>query len=207
MNNIDVINLFSLNVYTSYLNNIDNNLILKEIEEHSGSIPDVKDPYPAHTFYEDRTFPFNMPECKKLFFEIERTVSSALNRPMNIDSIWTLSLEKGQSVTAHTHKVNTHLYPEEYFSISYYINAPENSADLIFTTSHCNAIETSTAIAPKTGMLIMFNSFINHMTNRHYNEEPRVVVSANLSPVKPNLSANPDWSAYVVPENFNKEEL
>lgn len=202
MNNLQIVNLFSLNVYTYYLNNIDNNLLLNEIKEYSGSMPDVKDPYPAHTFYEDRTFPFNKPECKKLFFEIQNAVSSVLHREMKIDSIWTLSLEKGQSVTAHTHKVNTHLYPEEYFSVSYYINAPENSADLIFTTSHCNAIETSTAITPKTGMLIIFNSFINHMTNRHYNEEPRVVVSANLSPVNPNLSENPDWSAYVVPNNY-----
>jgi hypothetical protein len=202
MNDLKVVNLFSLNVYTSYLKDINNNIILKEIQEHSGSIPDVKDPYPAHTFYEDRTFPFEKPECKKLFKEIEKTVSSILNREMKINSIWTLSLEKGQSVTAHTHKVNTHLYPEEYFSISYYINAPKDSADLIFTTSHCNTIETSTAITPETGMLIVFNSFINHMTNRHYNEEQRVVVSANLSPVNENLSENPDWSAYAVPSNY-----
>ncbi len=202
MNDLKVVNLFSLNVYTSYLKDINNNIILKEIQEHSGSIPDVKDPYPAHTFYEDRTFPFEKPECKKLFKEIEKTVSSILNREMKINSIWTLSLEKGQSVTAHTHKVNTHLYPEEYFSISYYINAPKDSADLIFTTSHCNTIETSTAITPETGMLIVFNSFINHMTNRHYNEQQRVVVSANLSPVNENLSENPDWSAYAVPNNY-----
>jgi hypothetical protein len=202
MNDLKVVNLFSLNVYTSYLKDINNNIILDEIQEHSGSIPDVKDPYPAHTFYEDRTFPFEKPECKKLFKEIEKTVSSILNREMKINSIWTLSLEKGQSVTAHTHKVNTHLYPEEYFSISYYINAPKDSADLIFTTSHCNTIETSTAITPETGMLIVFNSFINHMTNRHYNEEQRVVVSANLSPVNENLSENPDWSAYAVPNNY-----
>lgn len=202
MNDLKVVNLFSLNVYTSYLKNINNNIILNEIKEHSGLIPDVKDPYPAHTFYEDRTFPFEKPECKKLFKEIEKTVSSILNREMKINSIWTLSLEKGQSVTAHTHKVNTHLYPEEYFSISYYINAPKDSADLIFTTSHCNTIETSTAITPETGMLIVFNSFINHMTNRHYNEEQRVVVSANLSPVNRNLSENPDWSAYAVPNNY-----
>jgi hypothetical protein len=51
-------------------------------------------------------------------------------------------------------------------------------------------------------MLIVFNSFINHMTNRHYNEEQRVVVSANLSPVNENLSENPDWSAYAVPSNY-----
>lgn len=202
MNDLKVVNLFSLNVYTSYLKDINNNIILNEIQEHSGLIPDVKDPYPAHTFYEDRTFPFEKPECKKLFKEIEKTVSSILNKKMKINSIWTLSLEKGQSVTAHTHKVNTHLYPEEYFSISYYINAPKDSADLIFTTSHCNTIETSTAITPKTGMLIVFNSFINHMTNRHYNDEPRLVVSANLSPVNPNLSQNPDWSAYSIPNNY-----
>ena len=198
MNDVKVVNLFSLNAYTAYLDDIDNDAILDEIKEHSGSIPDVKDPHPAHTFYEDRTFPFEKQECKKLLKEIEKAVSSIVNREMEISSIWTLSLEKGQSVTAHTHKVNTHLYPDEYFSVSYYVNAPKDSADLIFTTSHCNAIETSTVITPQTGMLIVFNSFVNHMTNRHYNDEQRVVVSANLSPVAKNMSENPDWSAYAV---------
>jgi aminopeptidase-like protein len=67
MNNLKVVNLFSLNVYTSYLENINNDIILNEIKEHSGSIPDVKNAHPAHTFYEDRTFPFEKSECKKLF--------------------------------------------------------------------------------------------------------------------------------------------
>jgi hypothetical protein len=48
----------------------------------------------------------------------------------------------------------------------------------------------------------MFNSYINHMTNRHYNKEQRVVVSANLSPSNANTAENPDWSAYVVPSNY-----
>jgi hypothetical protein len=200
MNNVEIVNLFSLNVYTSHLGSIDNSAILNEIAEHSGAAEDSKEVNPAHLFYEDRTYPFGRPESEKLLTEIEKTVSSALGKEMKVSSIWTLSLEKGQSVTAHSHKVNTHLRPEEYFSVSYYVNAPKNSADLVFTTTHCNTIETSTRIVPITGLLVIFNSYITHMTNRHYNEEPRVVVSANLSPVSPNLFENPDWSQYARPQ-------
>ena len=193
------INLISLDVYTHLIDGIDNQLVAKEIEEFSGQIPDVKDPYPAHTFYEDRYYPFEKPECAKLLEKITETVNAILGREMVMDSVWTLTLERGQSVVGHTHKVNSHLYPLDYYSISYYVNAPTGSAELIFITPYCNAVENTTSIKPKTGMLTLFNSFIYHMTNRHYSDEKRIVISANFKPLKENLTINPDWSEYKIP--------
>lgn len=112
--------------------------------------------------------------------------------------LWIL-LERGQSVVGHTHKVNTQIHPLDYYSISYYVNAPLESAELIFLTQYCNTIENATSIKPQIGMLTLFNSFIYHMTNRHYSDEKRIVISANFRPLKENLNINPDWSEYKIP--------
>jgi hypothetical protein len=196
--NLNKINLFSLDIFTAVIEGVDNSLVTKEIEEFSGSIPDIKDPYPAHTFYEDRYYPFGKPECEKLRTKIGEAVNIILQKEMIMDSIWTLTLERGQSVVGHTHKVNTHLYPEDYYSISYYVDAPEGSAELIFVTQHCNTIERSASIKPQTGMLTLFNSYVYHMTNRHYSDNKRIVISANFSPKNPNSTPNPDWSTYNI---------
>jgi len=197
------INLISLDVYTCLIDEIDNELVAKEIKEFSGKIPDIKDPHPAHTFYEDRYYPFEKPESAKLLKKITKTVNDVLGKEMVMNSAWTLTLERGQSVVGHTHKVNNQLYPLDYYSISYYVNAPPGSAELIFITPYCNTIENTTSIKPETGMLTLFNSFIYHMTNRHYGDEKRIVISANFRPLKENLTINPDWSEYKIPQNNN----
>ncbi len=200
--NFNKINIFSLDVFTALLDNVDNDLVAKEIEEFSGNIPHVKDPSPAHTFYEDRNYPFEKPECAKLLKKINEAVNSIIGKKMTIESIWTLTLEHGQSVVGHTHKMNNHMYPEDYYSISYYVNAPEGSAELIFVTHHCNTIERTTSIKPQTGLLTVFNSYVHHMTNRHYSDEKRIVISANFRPYNENLTPNPDWSGYSVPKSL-----
>jgi hypothetical protein len=194
------INLILLDAHTCFIDGIDNELVAKEIEQFSGQVPDIKDPHPAHTFYEDKYYPYEKPECAKLLKKITETVNVILAKEMVIDSAWTLTLERGQSVVCHTHKVNTQLFPLDYYSISYYVNAPSGSAELIFLTQYCNTVENATSIKPQTGMLTLFNSFIPHMTNRHYSDEKRIVISANLRPLKENLTISPDWSEYEVPK-------
>ena len=139
--NFNTINLYTLNMYTAYLKNIDNHILLEEINKYSGDIPNVKNPNPAHSLYEDNLYPFGYPESMKLIDAITDAVSEITHNEMEMTSIWTITLERNQSVLSHTHKVNTQLYPEEYYSVSYYVNAPEDSADLMFVTTHCNTIQ------------------------------------------------------------------
>lgn len=197
------IDLFTLSIYKTFLQNIDNQKLLKEIEQFD-TTPNVKNPKPAHTFYEDSLYPFGQPESMKLIDEITNAVNFFTKSDMVMDSIWSITLQKGQSVSSHTHKLNTHMYPEEYYSISYYVNAPENSADLIFVTTHCNTIEKATSIKTETGMLLIFNSYIPHMTNRQYADEKRVVVSANFGPRNPTVRPSADWSEYKIPDSYRK---
>jgi hypothetical protein len=208
----EVVNLYTLDIYKTYLNNIDNTKLLEEISQYGISsnspntskngIANPKNPNPTHTFYEDQLYPFGQPEAMKLLQEITKQVNFFTNSDMVIDSVWSIALEQNESVLFHSHKVNTQLYPEDYYSVSYYVSAPEDSADLIFETTHCNTIERATSIKTETSMLLIFNSFIPHMTNRQYSKEKRVVVSANYSPRHPNQKLSADWSEYAVPDEY-----
>jgi hypothetical protein len=194
------ISLLSLNVYKTMLNEIDNNKLVKEIEEYDGSIKeeDIQNKY--HTFYEDQRFPFGKSECEKLIDILTKSVEQISNKKMELKEIWTITLKDGQSVQMHTHKRRNHLYPEEHFSVSYYPKAPEGSSDIIFITSACNTLESHYSIPTETGVLLIFNSYLPHMTNRHNNiNEERIVISANFSPKEDtdSLKKDPrDWTIH-----------
>jgi hypothetical protein len=148
------------------------------------------------TYYEDERLPLNSPECEKLKIAMTEKVSAIVGKQMKLMEIWSLTLEKGQSISAHTHKSNTHMHPDEYYSVSYYVNAPEGSARLIFNVNICNTVEKLIPVTPKSGMFLIFNSFIQHYSDRHCSDEPRLVISANFHPEHPNMTPIPDWSAY-----------
>lgn len=197
MSDVEKINLVSIDVLKTKIIGIDNVKLLEEIAGVHAEIDPAFMDDKHHTYYEDRKYPFGMIESEKLIDKLTERVSAAIGSEMVLSDIWTLSLEFGQSVSAHSHKSNTHLHPEEYFSIAYYPSAPDGSADLIFLVNAGNTIENSIEIKPKTNDLIIFNSYLMHMTNRHGNrEEPRVVVSANFAPKNPNAKPTQDWSAY-----------
>ena len=197
MSEVEKINLISIDVIKSKIIGIDNQKLLNEISNTRGDIDDTFLEDKHHTYYEDKRYPFGHVESEKLINKLTDTVSNILKREMVLSEIWTLTLEHGQSVAAHSHKSNTHLRPEEYFSIAYYPSAPENSADLIFLANAANTIDSSVVVKPETGDLIIFNSYLTHMTNRHRNKtEPRVVISANFIPKNPDRSPTQDWSAY-----------
>ena len=197
MSDIEKINLVSIDVLKTKIIGIDNSKLLEEISGAHGEIDDSFIDDKHHTYYEDRKYPFGMIESEKLIDKLTERVSAAVGREMVMSDIWTLSLEFGQSVSAHSHKSNTHLHPEEYFSIAYYPSAPDGSADLIFLVNAGNTIENSIEIRPETGDLVIFNSYLTHMTNRHRNrDEARLVVSANFAPRDPNVKPTQDWSAY-----------
>ena len=72
----EIINLYKLDIYKTYLNNIDNTKLLEEIHEYGitsnspniskNGIANPKNPNPTHTFYEDQLYPFGQPEAMKL---------------------------------------------------------------------------------------------------------------------------------------------
>jgi len=207
MNNVERINLIQIDVLKTKLIDVDNKRLIQEIVNTRGEIDETYLEDKHHTYYEDKRYPFGYVESEKLINKLTETVSNVLGREMVLSEIWTLTLEHGQSVAAHSHKSNTHLHPEEYFSIAYYPSAPEGSADLIFLANAANTIDSSVVIKPDTGDLVVFNSYLTHMTNRHRNrDESRIVISANFSPKNPSATPTQDWSAYSRVRNGDFEK-
>lgn len=190
--------LIRLSIFSCDLIDINNEQLIDEIDEYHK----IVDPHaggkllPENAPYEDTLFPHDGHEAQNLINKVISAVSSIANNQMQMQSVWTSLLHAGQSVSMHSHRSNTHMFPMEYFSFAYYAQAEEDSAQLIFNTSFCNIIEQSYLLSPHTGMLVIFNSFISHMTSRHLGLLRRIVVSGNLCPVTPNITPIPDWSGY-----------
>lgn len=190
--------LINLNAYSIILNEVDN-VRLSEIVLSHGVTPLAGEFMVDnnHTYFEDTVLP-DVPEVTDLCSRISSAVSKIIGTEYKIEAIWGLVLNCGESVMMHSHKSNSHLHPSEYYSIAYYPMVPDGSAELIFSLTHCNTIEQAISIKPQEGMLIVFNSYIPHMTSRHISNEPRIVISANLIPRNPNLEIIPDWSPYAL---------
>jgi len=194
--------ILRIQVHTVILDSIDNEKLVNEINGTVNSIPiDFTEGFGSstnHTYFEDSTFPWKMPESSKLLREIEKNVSTICDSNMKVSEAWTLSLDFGQSVMAHSHRMNNHMNPSEYYSVAYYANAPAGSAKLLFEVGHSNISESIYSIEPEVGMLVVFNSYMKHMTTRHLSHEKRIAVSANLVPIKPSTEIIPDLSGYKV---------
>ena len=197
------VNLINLDVFKTRIDSIDNKKLLEEIDSSSLEIGIAESNEPLgnnantyHASYEDRRLNRNLPECLRLSAEIENSVSSMTGKKMLISDMWSVTLNSGESVSSHSHKSNTHMHPMDYYSVAYYPSAPIGGSKLIFEVSWCGIMENLISISPESGMLVIFNSYIHHMTDRHRIGDKRVVVSANLGPESPNTTPVPDWSVY-----------
>lgn len=208
--NIKSTNLVSQAIHTVHLDDIDHDQIASDINLYSRGVHEKGPEYGwisrGFVQYEDLIIPIT-PEITKL----ENTVIDVLNQmtgnEYELYDIWAIRLKQGESVIAHSHHSNLHARPEEFYSIAYYPQVPEGSAELIFSARWCGVRETLLPVAPEKGLLVIFNSYITHMTTRQRPEEPRLVVSMNLGPVTPNTEPNADWSVYLNREVIDNPKL
>ena len=200
MSKINTIPLINQNIFTSQLLDINNEQIVSDINLYGFPVNADCEEYGSvsrgFVQYEDTVVPVT-PEFTKLEKLIVQIVDEVTNRKYKIDEIWAIKLMPGQSVIAHSHYKNHHTYPSDYFSIAYYPYAPLDSADLIFSAHWCGYMHNTISVKPQDGLLIIFNSFITHMTARQMIESPRIVVSMNLGPIEPRVNPNADWGIYM----------
>lgn len=195
------INLLSIDIIKTNLDEyeINNDELINEIDSFDGLIKqkNLYEHHSAYSVHEDRLFPFGKTECDKFISCISDKVNKSLGKEMVMSEIWTITLEHGQSVAAHSHKSIEHINPLDYYSIVYFPSAPENSADLTFMVNACNTIDKNITFTPTSGTLFIFNSYILHMTNRHRNKDTkRISISANFHPQKRENVVMQDWSVY-----------
>jgi len=211
MNKIfEQVNIINQNIYVTYLDNINHDKVALDIEKYSIGIEKESPEYGwisrGFVQYEDLVVPVTA-EITKLEDAILSSMTELTGKEYQIDDMWSVKLIKNQSVIAHSHHSNLHAHPDEYYSIAYYPQVPDGSAELIFMSDWCGIMQTTKSIAPKKGMLVVFNSYLKHMTARHQIEESRLVVSMNLSPKQPNKNPNADWSVYWNRPIINETEI
>lgn len=202
---VEEVNLINLNAYTVKLDGVDNVTIASQMYEHAGFIEPESPEYGwqsrGFVQYEDLVVPITK-KITELENKIKESIFQISQKECVIDDIWGVILTKDQSVIAHNHSSNLHPHPQEYFSFAYYPDAPEGSAELIFSVGYCDKMSHVVPVYPETGLLVIFNSYINHMTARHKLDTRRLVISGNTSPVNPSVQPNADWSVYHTRPNL-----
>lgn len=190
---INQIPLIQQCVYTSDLINIHNGDLIEEMQAFYSNVA-------LASSSSDMRFPNAGPQSEKLQEEIGAAVNAIAGKEMTCREFWMFSMPTGGSVPLHNHWTNYQLHPEEYFSIAYYPCVPNSGPKLHFTASYCRAMKNTITIQPRTGMLIVFNSFLDHYTDKNHSSEQRTCISANYKPVAPDKSLVSDWTSFALPK-------
>ena len=186
-------------VFESFIPSIDNQALIAELQNFYANITSkLKDIYDW-----DMSFPSAGPESEKLKEEIAKRVDAVAGKPMVCREIWMYTMSKFMTMPQHNHKTNYQLHPEEYYSIAYYAYAPTDGANLHFVANYANTMESRIMVKAETGKLIIFNSFLDHYTDRHLSDEQRMCISGNYKPETPDKTMVPDWSTYIKPKDKN----
>ena len=87
---------------------------------------------------------------------------------------WRLKLKDlwGQYYRKDDYQIEHHHLPH-HWSFAYYVNSPKGSAPLVFS-------ESNKKIFPKSGMIVLFPSWLRHHVPKHKCEEIRSIVSGNF---------------------------
>lgn len=109
------------------------------------------------------------------------------NQIVKITSMWSI-INKKDSFNERHHHGNSAL------SAAYYVNADQNSGDIVFydprhafifshpESSKLNDLNAQTkSISPKSGLLVLFPSYLDHSVKPSKSMKDRIVISFNVS--------------------------
>lgn len=191
--------LIDLGIWVGKFNDIDPQKVAHDIESYAKTIEQECPDYGAisrgFVQFEDLVMPVTK-EITKLENAVAAQLQNLFGKKYELHDTWAVDLVKNQSVISHTHHSNLHADPSEYYSVTYYPQVPDGSAELIFTYNYCGIMNGVRSIKPEVGTFVIFNSYIQHMTSRNQSDQSRLVVSMNWGPVNPNKTPNADWSVY-----------
>jgi hypothetical protein len=191
--------LIDLGIWVGEINEVNPNQIASDIKNYAQTIeqesPDCGLISRGFVQFDDLVMPIT-PEIVKLEEAVKTRLLEVTGREYYIHDTWAVDLEYNQSVIAHSHHSNLHSHPQEYFSVTYYPQVPDGSAELVFNYDYCNMMSGTLGVKPQVGTCVIFNSFIQHMTSRNKSKDSRLVVSQNWGPTNPTEEPNADWSVY-----------
>lgn len=179
-------------VFSLQLENIDNIALIKELESYYSNIS-------ASNASSDMRFPQAGEQSSKLQTAINSGVNLVAGKEMECREFWMFSLTDGGAVPLHNHWTNYQMHPEEYYSVAYYPAIPYGAAKIHFVATYCRMMKHVLTVEPSAGMLLIFNSYLDHYTDRNSTTEKRTCISANYRPVSPDKSLVSDWTSFALP--------
>ena len=108
---------------------------------------------------------------------ITKNIDTSIIKDFRITDLWANICPKYSYHKRHTH-------PNSDLSGAYYVKVPENAPELIFTNPHRYMRpliigSADTAISPTDGLLVIFDSGLEHEVNINLSDEPRIALSFN----------------------------
>ena len=191
---MEFINLYSVDVFKTYLPNVNNQILEKEILDNFEKKNYTKDSKADILHYgsiEDCALEVTE-ELKLLSNEIWEAASEYIQKfyprkkyNMFLDispeayAIWGHVIRPNEQTIYHSNHGPDN---SNYLNLSavYYVNVPENSGDLVFNPfTHKNMWTKN--IKPEQGMVVIFPSWLHHYTLKNRSNKNRISISANLN--------------------------
>jgi len=167
------IDRFRIVTPTYHITDIDNDKIASEVLLSSKRLNDNI----LHTFYEDFHIDFkSMPETKKLYELIdeiaEKNIKKSDNIKINLSNCWAHIHKPFESTGLHNH------YPSG-FSFVYYVKMPAGAGKFYFSLTGRGSVSDSIPVEGHEGMLMFFDSWIDHAVTKNLSDDYRISLSGN----------------------------
>ena len=195
---IKPIPLLSIGYSIAQLSGIDNERLAEDIMKNKHLRLDND---PNRTGYEDTLLPDTVESRKllsKVYFEVSKinqylTILDTANfgqhdriikRSVRGKGVWGHILEPGQSTMYHEHDLTGIQRSRGHIdgiSFAYYVTYPENSGELVFCVETLKR-RVMLPVKPSVGNLVLFPTYVPHLTLRNRSKETRISVSGNFFP-------------------------
>lgn len=155
------------------IDGVDNDQIVKDVLARR----DIKMKDEAtNTGYEDSFLP-KTPAVDLLMEKIDNIVKSVNKHIVQKGAPWAHILDPGESTMFHTHSTSG----PPGISFAYWVTYPKNSGEFVGvlqvdTMRHFHQVE------PKAGDLLLFPTYLPHLTSRNASDEQRISISGNYYP-------------------------
>jgi len=120
--------------------------------------------------YFERT---RIPAIARVLAQAENYAQNLLQQTNSLRSgFWINDMGPGESTTEHDHDED-----DEMLSAVYYVQAPQNSGDLVIVDRH-----SRTLLTPQAGMFVFFAPSVVHSVSVNRSVERRISVGINFGP-------------------------
>ena len=115
-----------------------------------------------------------IPAIARVLEQAESYAQNLLQQANNLRSgFWINDMGPGESTTEHDHDED-----DEMLSAVYYVQAPQDSGDLVIVDSH-----SRTLLTPQAGMFVFFAPSVVHSVSVNRSGERRISMGINFGPM------------------------